>query len=202
MSESQSLEQITAMAPQQRRGIGKLWQAIYGEFDSFQPRLTLAYMLSAPLPYLVGNRLRVLLLRAAGFRIGHGTMMWGTLSIRGTGDLTAKLTIGESCLFNAGCILDVDGTVTIGNRVGMGQEVMILTCSHQIGSPSQRAGEATMAPVTIGDGAWIGARCLILPGVTIGAGAVIAAGTVVNRDVEENTLFSGTQRISLARWRK
>ena len=57
------------------------------------------------------------------------------------------------------------------------------------------------APIVVGDGAWIGARCTILPGVTIGAGAVIGANMVIESDVPPHTLLMGKQKISLAKWR-
>jgi maltose O-acetyltransferase len=56
---------------------------------------------------------------------------------------------------------------------------------------SRRAGDLKAEPVTIGDGAWIGARATILPGVTIGGGAVVAAGSVVTRDLPANVLAGG-----------
>ncbi|MEP7190805.1 MAG: DapH/DapD/GlmU-related protein, partial [Roseiflexaceae bacterium] len=72
-----------------------------------------------------------------------------------------------------------------------GHHVVVLTGSHEVGPPSQRAAALYTKTVTIGDGAWLGARCTILPGVTIGAGAIVAAGAVVNRDVPPNTLVAG-----------
>jgi maltose O-acetyltransferase len=56
-------------------------------------------------------------------------------------------------------------------------------------------------PIRVGTGAWIGTRCTILPGVTIGASSVIAAQTVVKEDVPPNILLTGTRRISIAKWR-
>ena len=61
-----------------------------------------------------------------------------------------------------------------------------------MGSAQRRAGELTTLPVTIDDGAWIGARSTILPGITIGAGAIISAGAVVNKDVPPNTVVAGS----------
>lgn len=74
------------------------------------------------------------------------------------------------------------------NRV---HQVLILTTSHEIGPQGQRAAALEARPVCIGSGAWLGARCTILPGVTIGAGAIIAAGAVVSRDVPANTMVAG-----------
>jgi maltose O-acetyltransferase len=68
---------------------------------------------------------------------------------------------------------------------------MILTTSHKLGPSSHRAGPHDLLPVKIGDGAWIGARATILPGVTVGEGAVISAGSVVNKNVPANSIVAG-----------
>ena len=77
----------------------------------------------------------------------------------------------------------------------------MLTTGYTAGDGAQRAGTPFVAPVVIEDGVWVGARCVIMPGVTIGAGSVIGAMAVVEKDVPPNTLIMGTQMISLARWR-
>jgi maltose O-acetyltransferase len=69
---------------------------------------------------------------------------------------------------------------------------MILTTSHKLGPSAHRAGKHDLLPVEIGDGAWIGARATILPGVTIGRGAVVSAGSVVNKNVPPNSIVAGT----------
>lgn len=66
-----------------------------------------------------------------------------------------------------------------------------VTGSHEIAGPNQRAGSEQSGPISIGDGTWIGASVTVLPGVAIGVGAVIAAGSVVVRDVAPNTLVAG-----------
>ena len=66
---------------------------------------------------------------------------------------------------------------------------MIATLNHNM-DPARRA-NLLPAPVRIGDDAWLGANVTVLPGVTIGNGAVVAAGAVVSRDVEENTVVGG-----------
>lgn len=170
---------------------GRLGRAWREETRGLHPRLLLAQALVAPLPPFVGSRLRAAALRLAGFRIGHGTLVWGMPTISGTGDIAARLQLGHGCWLNIGCVLELGAPVTIGNDVGLGQQVMILTTSHQIGPAHGRAGTVIAAPVTIGDGAWLGARCTILPGVTVGAGAVVAAGAMVTRDVAPNTVVGG-----------
>src|SRR3954452_168159 len=69
--------------------------------------------------------------------------------------------------------------------------VMILTSAHALGPHERRGGELASAPVRIGHGCWIGARAVLLPGVTVGDGCVIAAGAVVRADCTADTLYAG-----------
>ena len=71
----------------------------------------------------------------------------------------------------------------------MPHNAVIATLNHNM-DPARRA-NLLPAPVRIGDDAWLGANVTVLPGVTIGNGAVVAAGAVVSRDVEENTVVGG-----------
>jgi maltose O-acetyltransferase len=171
--------------------VKQLWQALRSETSAFHLRLQLAQMAMWPLPPYIGNRLRVHLLRMAGFQIGQGTVMWGTPTITGSGDLYSRLRVGSSCWFNVGCFLNVGADISIGDRAALGHHVMILTETHAIGDPTRRAGALAAFPVHIGNGAWLGARCTVLPGVTIGEGAVVAAGAVVTKAVAPNLLVGG-----------
>lgn len=171
--------------------MNKFKRVIREELGGLHIRLLLARLILMPLPSHVGSRLRVAVLRLVGFRIGSGSLMWGTPEITGDADLYAQLTIGQRCWFNVGCFFDLGASITIGDQVAFGHHVVVLTGSHEVGPPAQRAARLYTKPVTIGNGAWLGARCTILPGVTIGAGAIVAAGAVVNRDVPPNTLVAG-----------
>jgi maltose O-acetyltransferase len=144
------------------------------------------------LPPFVGSRVRTGVLRAAGLRIGATSTFWDLPTF--IGDVSA-LHIGEFCGFNAGCTFDLEGQLFIDDHVSVGHEVMFLT------RITERGGGVKAAPVRVSSGAWIGARATILPGVTIGEGAVIGASVVVDKDVPAQTLVMGTQRISLAKWR-
>jgi maltose O-acetyltransferase len=154
-------------------------------------RLWLAGLLAAPIPRRMSGRLRAALLRLAGLRIGHGTMLAGMPVILGGPGFERQLTIGPGCWFNVGCTLDVHAELTIEGGVRLGHEVMILTQTHEIGPSALRAGRLRGQPVRIGTGAWIGARATILPGTTVGRGAVVAAGAVVTRDVPADSLVAG-----------
>lgn len=102
-----------------------------------------------------------------------------------------KVSIGRGTFMNFGVWIEASEKVTIGRNVGIGHQVTICTSTHEMGPAERRAGTAYAKPVTIGDGAWIGARATILPGVTVGAGAIVAAGAVVACDVPPNTMVGG-----------
>jgi maltose O-acetyltransferase len=171
----------------------RLQQLARDEVGGLHFRLLLTRLLLAFLPYHVGSRIRAQCLRMAGFRIAPRTLFWGMPTILGSGDIYQKLTIGDGCWFNIGCVLELGAAITIGNDISFGPQVMILTSSHSMdqGTPMRRAVGIFSKPVTIEDGAWLGARSTILPGVTVGAGAVVAAGAVVHKDVPPNTLVAG-----------
>ncbi|NTU77963.1 MAG: acyltransferase [Chloroflexales bacterium] len=169
----------------------KLGQVSREEFGALQPRILLLHMAATLLPPYVGGRLRGNLLRLAGIEVGRHTTILGLPHMYGSGPIQRRLTIGSYTVLNIGCHFDLNDTITIAPHASLGHEVMILTTSHTIGDTEHRAGPLTTKPVAIGAGAWIGARSLILPGVTIGAGSIVAAGAIVTRDVPPNTLVAG-----------
>lgn len=164
---------------------------IQSEFHQLHPRLLLAKFLLFPIPIYIGSRIRTMIFRLVGFNIDKGTLFIGTPTLTGTGNIYDRLKIGRDSIISWGCYLDLQGTITIGNRVGLSPQISVITSSHSVGSPSNRVGELQALPVVIKDGAWIGVRCTILPGVTIHEGAVVAAGAVVTKDVPANTLVGG-----------
>lgn len=104
----------------------------------------------------------------------------------------SKIRIGNNSQIGINSIMDND--VIIGNDVTMGPDVIIYTSSHEykeLGIPINQQGEKPHRQVTIGNNVWIGARCIILPGVSIGDNAIIGANTVVTRNVPKNAVFCG-----------
>lgn len=101
------------------------------------------------------------------------------------------ISIGRAAYVNTGVFFDGTDAVEVGARVHLGMQSMILTGGHDLGPVACRAGDIRPAPVTIGDGAWIGARAILMPGVRIGAGAIVAAGAVVTSDCEAGGLYGG-----------
>ncbi|MFT5196686.1 MAG: maltose O-acetyltransferase [Cellvibrionaceae bacterium] len=172
--------------------MNKLRNIAQEEFQGLNLRLLIIQILLAPLPYYVGSRIRTKVLRLFGFRgIDSTVVMWALPTITGKGDVFKRLTVGRVCRFNVGCFLNLGAEINIGDYVGFGQQVLILTESHEIGTSEYRSGKLIPKPVTIGNGCWIGARSTILPGVTIGDGVIVAAGAVVTKDVKPNVLVAG-----------
>ncbi len=156
-----------------------------------QPALWLANSLGCLLPTGNGLRIRAGLYRMMGVSIGPATVFYGAATFTCHRGSRARITIGANCFLNAPLYLDATEPITIGNGVSIGHHVVIITTGHEIGPPESRAGVHYNAPVTIGDGTWIAANVTLLPGVTIGKGAVIAAGAVVTKDVPDNVLAGG-----------
>jgi acetyltransferase-like isoleucine patch superfamily enzyme len=98
-----------------------------------------------------------------------------------------RIRIGDRVFVNSGVVIMSVLEVTVGDDVALANEVYVMdTDSHGI-----EGRKVKDAPVRIGAGSWVGARALVLPGVTIGSRCVIAAGSVVSRDVPDETLVAG-----------
>ncbi len=100
-----------------------------------------------------------------------------------------NIRIGKNVFINSGCCFQDHAGIEIGDGALIGHQVVIATLNHDI-YPSNRA-DMMPKPVKIGKNVWIGAHATILPGVTIGDNAIIAAGAVVTKDVEKNTVVGG-----------
>ena len=98
------------------------------------------------------------------------------------------LSIGPCTVINRGCTLDRRGGLFIGKSVNISPEVAIFTAGHDPQSPSFCD---FTSPVDIHDHAWIGTRAMIMPGVTVGCGAVVLPGAVVTRDVPAHAIVAG-----------
>jgi acetyltransferase-like isoleucine patch superfamily enzyme len=101
----------------------------------------------------------------------------------------AELNIGKSTFIN-GARIAVKNRITIGNHVHIGPEVVIMDSDFHDAADLSLNGKS--AEINIGDNVWIATRAIILKGVTIGEGAVIAAGAVVTKNVEPYTIVGGT----------
>jgi acetyltransferase-like isoleucine patch superfamily enzyme len=97
--------------------------------------------------------------------------------------------VAADTTINRDVTLDGRGRLDIGRHVSISEGVKILTAGHDIDAADFRL---TLAPVRVRDWVWIGANALVMPGVTLGEGAVVGAGSVVTRDVAPYTVVAGS----------
>ncbi len=153
---------------------------------SFEALIRLVFAL--PRFYWIGF-FKANLLRVMGARIGRRVTFYPGVWIM-TG---RQLTVGDDVDLALDVLITTDGGVTIGDRVLIGYRTQILSRNHII--PKERlpifgSGHSSR-PVVIGDDAWIGGNCVILPGVTIGKGCVIGAGSIVTRSIPDYSIAVG-----------
>lgn len=103
-----------------------------------------------------------------------------------------QLTVGCEAFLNTGTVILNGAMVSIGDRTLVGPGVQFCTTYHH-SDPDRRASDpsAYAKPITVGKNVWIGARAVLLPGVTVGDDALIAAGSVVSRDVASGSVVAG-----------
>ena len=130
-------------------------------------------------------------LRGGGARM-IGARLGSNVNIEHGAEFDSRLVIGDNS--SLGIDAEAFGPVRIGRNVMMGPECVSLTRSHRYSRtdiPMISQGCEDYQPVSIGDDVWIGRRVIILPGVTVGDGAIIGAGAVVAKDVEPYAIVGG-----------
>jgi maltose O-acetyltransferase len=169
----------------------KLVQVLREELAGLHMRLRLAQLCIGVLPPKAKAHFQASVLRRVGFDIAPNCQFMGMPTLTGSGDLYQRLRIGAGSQIGMGCAFDLEGQIWLGERVTLGHQVLLLTSTHEIGSPQRRAGELVCKDIRIGNDVWIGARSILLPGITVGDGAVIAVGTLVNRSVPPGAYVAG-----------
>lgn len=132
------------------------------------------------------ERVRELLAELTGTPIDESVTLFPPFST----DFGKNTSIGKRIFINAGCKFQDQGGITIGDDCLIGHNVVIATLNHEV-APERRA-DMHPAPVLIGRNVWIGANATILPGVTIGDDAIVAAAAVVTRDVPGKSIVVGS----------
>lgn len=106
-----------------------------------------------------------------------------------------RIIIGDNFSCNVNCHINasVGGKIIISKNVLVGPNVVMRTANHNFNNPEKFINQQghNFNDIQIGENVWIGSNCIILNGVKIGEGAVIAAGAVVNKDVDKNTIVGG-----------
>ena len=134
--------------------------------------------------YLPSHRLRIAAYQTCGMTVGRGTAIYHGCEVRAP----KAVRIGSWTSIGDHAILDGRGGLTIGDSVNFSTGVWVWTAEHAVNdSPLGYSA----APVVIEDYAWISCRAVILPGVTVGRGAVVAAGAVVTKSVAPYDIVGG-----------
>lgn len=133
---------------------------------------------------VIPNPLRKWYLRMFGIKIGKGSCIHRGCKFFHVG----KFLMGTNSTVNFGCYLDNRRGIYIGNNVGIAHNTKIYTLGHNIDSPDF---ETKGAPVIIEDDAFIFSNVLIMPGVTVGRGAIVLTGSVVTKDVDAWMVVGG-----------
>ncbi|WP_417015484.1 sugar O-acetyltransferase [Alistipes sp.] len=106
-------------------------------------------------------------------------------------DFGEQISVGDHFVGNFNLTILDEAPVTIGNHVFIGPDVGIYTVRHALLTDQRNAGIMQSLPVTIHDNVWIGGHATLLPGVTIGQGSVIGAGSVVTHDIPPQVVAAG-----------
>jgi maltose O-acetyltransferase len=131
-------------------------------------------------------RLRAFLYYPLSFHFKGVPIIMGGGRINGFG-----LSVGRDVFINRACYFDLSAAITLGDAVVVGHHCVFVTAGHEVGPARRRAGARAAAPIVVEDGAWIGARATIMPGVRVGRGAVVGAGALVTRDVPADCIVAG-----------
>lgn len=129
-------------------------------------------------------------------KFGKNNTFWFPVKILGK----ENISIGDNCALNAFIHIWGSGGVEIGNNVMIASHVTITSVTHDYTGPSIRYSELIHKKIVIEDNVWIGAAAIILPGIKIGEGAVIGAGSVVTHDVPSRAIVVGNPA-RIIKWR-
>lgn len=164
---------------------------------ALRPRYHVAHAIAHLVPAFAGGTLIAGLYRLGGLQVGQGTVIGGPLTLRGGHEVGRRLRIGERVVIASDVTINLDGEVTIGDACSIGPFVRIYTGTHGIGPGSRRmAPGINPKPVKIGSGSWLGLGTTVLPGVEIGEGCVVGAGSVVSSDLEPHMYATGNPAVA------
>lgn len=172
--------------------------------DSYSPgagrvRQALWFCIGSPLlaaRWLPGSAWRAWLLRRHGARIGQGCRIKPGLRVK----YPWRLEVGHHCWLGEEVWIDNLAPVILGEQVCLSQGAYLCTGNHDY----RHSGfDLLLGKIHIGDGAWIGARAVIAPGVNIGSDAVVGLGAVITKTIEPATVVTGSnERSERKRWER
>lgn len=134
--------------------------------------------------------IKIALLKAFGAKIGKGLIIKNNVCIK----FPWKITIGDNVWLGEYAWIDNLDYVTIGSNVCISQGALLLTGNHDYTRPSF---DYRNAPIVIEDGAWVGAKTVICPGVTVHSHAILTVGSIATKDMEEYSIYKGNPAIKI-----
>lgn len=139
--------------------------------------------------YTIFNEIKKIFLIMLGNKIGKRNVFYSGVWIMPP----RNMVVGDDVDFAKGVLITSGGGLEIGDRTLIGYGSKILTANHNIPPNKEKVFDSghTKKKVIIEKDVWIGANCIILPGVKVGEGAVVAAGSVVSKNVEAFTIVGG-----------
>jgi acetyltransferase-like isoleucine patch superfamily enzyme len=159
-----SISQFISLA---RKGLSIFWEVI---------------VINELVQLIISNTVRIFFYKRTGMKVGKNTYIFRKCYLQ----KLSGISVGNNCVIGFSCKFNGKGPLTIGNNVNISSETIIESGSHDFVTF-----ESLFKPITIKDNVWIGTRAMVLQGVTIGEGAVVAAGSVVTRDVQPFTIVAG-----------
>ena len=151
-------------------------------------RLYVSRLIFRFLPETGCFQLKAALLRWSGVQVGKNIRFCSSAAVHGRGELV----IGDETWIGHQVLIVCNSRVQIGSCVDIGPRASIGTGTHEVdASGPHSAGKGISGDVSIGDGTWVCSAVVILPGVSVGSKAVLAAGAVVTKDVAEKTIVGG-----------
>lgn len=132
--------------------------------------------------------IKIFLLKAFGAKIGKGLIIKNNVCIK----FPWKLTIGDNVWLGENCWIDNLDYVTIGNNVCISQGALLLTGNHDY---TLSTFDYKNSPIIIEDGAWIGAKTVVCPGIIVHSHAILTVGSIATKDLKENGIYQGNPAI-------
>lgn len=157
------------------------WQAMF--WDLCQEAIRLCMELNSN--YHTPEEIRQIMGRLTGREVGEGFTLFPPFYT----DFGKNIAIGRNVFINSGCHFQDQGGIAIGDGALIGHNVVLATVNHALEPEKRRRNR--YVPIRIGENVWIGSNATILPGVTLGDWAVVAAGAVVTKDVPPMTVVGG-----------
>jgi putative colanic acid biosynthesis acetyltransferase WcaF len=149
-----------------------------------------AVFLNSAVPY--PSSFKCALLRLFGAKVGQGVVIKPEVNIK----YPWFLEVGDHVWLGEGAWIDNLARVKIGSNVCISQGAYVLTGNHDY---KKTAFDLKVSPVTIEDGVWVGAKCVVCPGAVLRTHSVITAGSVITKEAEAWTVYSGNLAVAVRR---